>query len=66
MVITLESAIVLSLLLLGKRSLMALGLTNVEVSMKKMSNKNTKSAIEAELKSLLRLFLVLIAMMMIF
>jgi len=49
------------LLLDGNKSFMAFGATSVEVSMKKISSKNTKSDMEAMLNSTLRLFLVCIA-----
>lgn len=45
-------------------SLMALGATNVEVSMKKISSKNTKSDMEEELKVGSTLFLDLIAILL--
>jgi len=45
------------LLLEGNKSLMALGLTRVEVSMKKINSKKTRSDIDAVLKSVFRLFL---------
>jgi hypothetical protein len=50
------------LLLLGSSSLMALGATSVEVSIKKISNRNTRSDMDAMLNSALLLFLVCIAM----
>lgn len=56
----------LSLLLLGSSNLIAFGLTSVEVSIKKISNRNTRSAIDAELNSVLLLFLVFIAMTLMF
>jgi hypothetical protein len=40
----------------GSRSLMAFGLTSVEVSIKKMSNRNTRSDMEAVLNCELILF----------
>ena len=49
------------LLLDGSMSLMAFGATKVEVSMKKISSKNTKSDIDEELKLGSTLFLDLIA-----
>jgi hypothetical protein len=52
------------LLLEGSMSLMALGATNVEVSMKKISSKNTKSDMEEELKVGSTLFLDLIAILL--
>lgn len=45
-------------------SLMALGATKVEVSMKKISSKNTKSDMEEELKVGSTLFLDLIAILL--
>ena len=53
-------AIVL-LLLEGNKSLMALGATKVEVSIKKISSRNTKSDIDEELNVGSTLFLDLIA-----
>jgi hypothetical protein len=55
-------AIVL-LLLEGSNNLMALGLTRVELSMKKMSSRNTRSDMDAMLNSVLILFLDLIAIL---
>ena len=49
------------LLLDGSMSLMALGATKVEVSMKKISSRNTKSDMDEELKVGSTLFLDLIA-----
>jgi hypothetical protein len=49
------------LLLLGNKSFMALGATSVEVSMKKISSKNTKSDMEAVLKPGSLLFRICIA-----
>jgi len=46
-------------LLLGKSSFKALGLTSVEVSIKKMSNRKTMSVMEDILKLALTLFLLL-------
>jgi hypothetical protein len=46
------------LLLDGSNNLMAFGATSVDVSMKKISNKNTRSDMDAVLKFTLRLFLV--------
>ena len=54
-------AIVL-LLLLGNNNFIAFGLTSVEVSIKNINNKNTKSDIDAVLNAKLLLFLVWIAM----
>ena len=54
------------LLLEGNSSLMAFGATKVEVSIKKISNRNTKSDMDEELKLTPILFLVLIAMMLRF
>ena len=51
------------LLLEGRSSLMALGATKVEVSMKKIKSRNTRSDIDEVLKLTPILFLVLIAMM---
>jgi hypothetical protein len=50
------------LVLEGNSSFMALGLTNVEVSIKKISSRNTKSDIEAVLNCVFILFLDLRAM----
>lgn len=50
------------LLLLGSTNLIALGVTTVEVIIKKMSNKNTKSVIDDMLNVGLTLFRFLIAM----
>ena len=49
------------LLLEGSMSLMAVGATKVEVSMKNISSKNTKSDIDEELKLGSTLFLDLMA-----
>jgi hypothetical protein len=49
------------LLLLGSSSLMALGATKVEVSIKKINNKNTRSDMEAVLKPGSLLFRICIA-----
>ena len=49
------------LLLDGKSNLMALGATKVDVSIKKINSRNTKSDMDEELKLTLILFLVLIA-----
>jgi len=49
------------LLLCGKRSLMALGATSVEVSMKNISSRNTRSDMDAMLKVTFLLFRVSIA-----
>ena len=46
-------------LLLGKSNFKALGLTRVEVSIKKISNKKTMSVMEDILKLALTLFLLL-------
>ena len=46
-------------LLLGKSSFRALGLTRVEVSIKKISNRKTMSVMEDMLKLALTLFLLL-------
>ena len=54
------------LLLEGSNNLMALGATSVEVSMKKINSRNTKSDMEEELKLTPILFLVLIAMVIRF
>jgi hypothetical protein len=54
------------LLLDGSRSLMALGATKVEVSMKNINNRNTKSDMDEELKLTPILFRVLIAMIQVF
>ena len=51
------------LLLDGNMSLMALGATKVEVSMKKINSRNTKSDIDEELKVGSTLFLDLMAIM---
>jgi hypothetical protein len=51
------------LLLLGNNSLIALGATSVEVSMKKINSRKTRSDMEAMLKLVLILFLVSIAML---
>jgi hypothetical protein len=45
----------------GSNSLMALGLTSVDVSMKKISNRKTRSDMDAVLNCALILFLDLIA-----
>ena len=52
------------LLLDGSMSLMALGATKVEVSIKKISSKNTRSDIDEELKVGSTLFLDLMAIML--
>ncbi len=49
------------LLLDGKSNLMALGATSVDVSIKNMSKRKTRSDMEAMLKSILSLFLVCMA-----
>lgn len=49
------------LLLDGNNSLIALGATRVEVSMKKINNRKTRSDMDAMLKSIFRLFLVCMA-----
>jgi hypothetical protein len=49
------------LLLEGSISFIALGLTSVEVSIKNISNRNTRSDIEAMLNAVLILFLGFIA-----
>jgi len=54
------------LLLEGSMSLMALGATKVEVSMKKISRRNTRSDMDEELKVGSTLFLDLIAIMLRF
>ena len=54
------------LLLEGSISLMALGATKVDVSMKKISSRNTKSDIDEELNVGSILFLDLMAMMLRF
>jgi hypothetical protein len=46
----------------GSNSLMALGATSVEVNMKNMSNRNTRSDMDAMLNDMFRLFLICIAM----
>ena len=51
------------LLLEGNMSLMALGATKVEVSMKKISSRNTKSDMDEELNVGSTLFLDLMAIM---
>jgi hypothetical protein len=51
------------LLLDGSSSLIAFGLTSVEVSMKKINNRNTRSDIDAILKAVLILFLDFIAIL---
>ena len=51
------------LLLEGSMSLMALGATKVEVSMKKISSRNTRSDIDEELNVGSTLFLDLMAIM---
>ena len=50
------------LLLLGNKSLMAFGATRVEVIMKNINNRKTRSDMEAMLKDALILFLVWIGM----
>jgi hypothetical protein len=45
----------------GSKSLMAFGATNVEVNMKNMSNRNTRSDMDAMLNEMLRLFLICMA-----
>jgi hypothetical protein len=50
----------------GSSSFMAFGLTRVEVSIKNISNRNTKSLMEAMLKSVLILFCDLIAIVIFF
>ena len=52
------------LLLEGSISLMALGATKVEVSMKKISSRNTRSDIDDELNVTSTLFLDLIAIIL--
>ena len=54
------------LLLEGSKSLMALGATRVDVSMKKINSRKTRSDMDEELKLTPILFLVLIAMMNLF
>lgn len=54
------------LLLAGSNNLIALGATSVDVSIKKISNRNTKSDMDAMLKSIFRLFLDCIAMIYFF
>jgi hypothetical protein len=54
------------LLLEGSMSLMALGATKVEVSMKKINRRNTRSDMDEELKVGSTLFLDLIAIMLRF
>lgn len=54
------------LLLEGSSNLMALGATKVEVSMKKISRRKTKSDIADVLNSIFCLFLLLIAMVSYF
>jgi hypothetical protein len=49
------------LLLAGNSNFIALGATSVEVSIKKISKRKTRSDIEAMLNSVLNLFLVCIA-----
>ena len=49
------------LLLDGNNNFMALGATNVDVNMKKINNRKTKSDIDDELKSIFLLFLDFIA-----
>lgn len=51
--------------LLGNKSLSALGLTNVEVNIKKINNRKTMSVIEDMLKFALTLFLDRIAIMLV-
>ena len=51
----------MNFLVIGSNSFSALGLTNVEVSMKKISKRNTISVIEDILKFALILFLLLSA-----
>ena len=46
----------------GSKSFIAFGLTSVEVNIKKMSNRNTRSDMEAVLNSEFILFRVLMAM----
>ena len=60
--VTVCLAIVL-LLLEGSISLMALGATKVDVSMKKINSRNTKSDMEEELNDGSTLFLDLMAIM---
>lgn len=54
------------LLLCGSNILMAFGATNVDVSMKKINSRNTKSDIDEELKSALLWFLLFSAMTVYF
>ena len=49
------------LLLDGNKSLMAFGATNVDVNMKNINKRKTKSDIDDELKSIFLLFLDFIA-----
>jgi len=56
----------LGLLLLGNSKGIALGLTKVDVRIKKISSRKTKSDMEAVLNSALRLFLNLIAIAVYF
>lgn len=53
------------LLLEGSNNLMALGATKVEVSIKKINNKKTRSDMEAILKFVSLLFRILIAISLI-
>lgn len=67
MIYTVTVCLAMVLLLLeGSMSLMALGATKVEVSMKKISRRNTRSDMDEELKVGSTLFLDLIAIMLRF
>jgi hypothetical protein len=55
---TLGGCSIVRLLLAGKSNLIALGATRVDVSIKKISRRKTRSDMDAMLKSVLNLFLV--------